>query len=184
MKTLAVAAAVLALSVGAAFAQNHKVGDIEITDAWAPATTGAKPTNSAAYMSLVDQGSKPDELIAASSAVAQKVELHVFEVENGVYGMHRVDAIVIEPGAAATILRPGGAHVMLEGLKRPLRAGETFPLTLTFKNAGTLNLQVRVESPQAAVANANDWPGSKASRGLFLKVGKGADRSGPAWPSR
>ena len=88
MKTIAIGATVLVLSVATAFAQTHKVGDIEVTNAWAPATTGAKLTNSAAYMSLVDQGSKSDELIAASSAVAQKVELHVFEVENGVYGMH------------------------------------------------------------------------------------------------
>ena len=135
-------------------------------------------------MSLVDRGSKPDELIAASSAVAQKAELHVFEVENGVYGMHGVDAIAIDPGAAATILRPGGAHVMLEGLKQPLRAGETFPLTLTFRKAGALNLEVRVESPQAAVANASEWPGTKVSRGLFLKVGKGANGSGRKWLSR
>jgi hypothetical protein len=45
---------------------------------------------------------------------------------------------------------------MLEGLKQPLNAGETFPLTLTFKNAGQLRVEVRVESPQAAMANASD----------------------------
>ena len=67
---------------------------------------------------------------------------------------------------------------MLEGLKRPLRAGATFPLTLTFRNAGALNIEVRVESPQAAVANATDWPATKVSRGLFLKAGKGANWSG------
>jgi copper(I)-binding protein len=54
-------------------------------------------------------------LISASSPVAKKVEL--FDVENGVYGMHRVDAIQVSRGAVATVLRPGGAHVMLEGLK-------------------------------------------------------------------
>ena len=51
---------------------------------------GPKLTNSAAYMRLTDQGTKADELISASTPVAQKVELHVFNVENGVYGMHPV----------------------------------------------------------------------------------------------
>ena len=71
-------------------------------------------------------------------------------VENGVYGMHRVSSIRVSPGAASTVLQPGGAHVMLEGLKRPLKPGETFPLSLTFKNAGELNVKVQVESQQMA----------------------------------
>jgi periplasmic copper chaperone A len=155
MKSIAIVAALYVLSVGTAFGQNNEVRDIQVTHPWAPATIGAKPTNSAAYMSLTDQGTAPDELTSASSPVAQKVELHVFDVDNGVYGMHRVDAIQVSPGAASTVLRPGGAHVMLEGLKHPLKAGETFPLSLTFKNAGELRVEVRVESQQAAMANAS-----------------------------
>jgi hypothetical protein len=123
-------------------------------------------------MTLTDQGSTSDKLVAASSPVAQKVELHVFYVESGVYGMHQVDAIAITPGAASTVLRPGGAHVILESLTRSLRAGTTFPLTLNFQNAGALTLEVPVESPQAVEADATDWQASKAARGLFLKVGK------------
>ncbi|HUN98684.1 MAG TPA: copper chaperone PCu(A)C [Bradyrhizobium sp.] len=45
---------------------------------------------------------------------------------------------------------------MLEGLKQPLKVGETFPLTLTFKNAGQLRVEVEVRSPQVATANASD----------------------------
>ena len=126
-------------------------------------------------MTLIDQGAEPDELVAASSPVARKLELHVFDVANGVYGMHRVDAIAVTPGATATVLAPGGAHVMLEGLTRPLRAGETFPLTLTFKNAGALQVDVRVESPDAVAADAS---GKRA-----LRVSKTAS-SGPEWPAR
>ena len=81
------------------------------------------------------------------------MELHVFNVENGVYGMHPVHAIEVSPGAASTVLQPGGAHVMLEGLKQPLKVGETFPLSLTFKKAGQLRIEVRVESPQTAMAS-------------------------------
>ncbi len=155
MKRLAIAAALLALGASAAWAQSDRIGSIEVSNPWAPAT-GSTLTNTAVYLSLTDVGMKSDELVGASSAVAQKTELHVFDVENGVYGMHKVDGIEVTPGGAATVLRPGGAHIMLESLKRPLRAGTTFPLTLIFQRAGQLQVEVRVESPQAAVAKANN----------------------------
>jgi copper(I)-binding protein len=151
MKTVLAAAALIAVA-SAASAQNARVGDIEIGHAWAPAMTAANLTNSAVYMRLTGIGTEPDELLSASSPVAQKAELHVFSVENHIYGMHSVDAIKVSPGAAATVLRPGGAHVMLAGLKRPLKVGESFPMSLTFKNAGKVQIEVRVGSPQAAVA--------------------------------
>jgi periplasmic copper chaperone A len=154
-------------------AETDRVGDIEVVHPWVAATTETKLTNSAVYMSLTDGGTRSDELVTASSPVAQKVELHVFDIENGVYGMHKIDAIAITPGAASTVLRPGGAHVMLESLKRPLRAGTTIPLTLTFQNAGTLTIEVPVESPQPAVADAPVAQASKVPRGLFLKTGNG-----------
>jgi periplasmic copper chaperone A len=152
MKRLALATAALAFGISAAWAQSTKIGDIAIAHPWAPAAT----TNSAAYMGLVDTGSLPDQLVSASSPLADKVELHVFDVENGVYGMHPVHAIEVTPGAAATILRPGSAHVMLKGLKRPLKAGETFPLSLTFKNAGKVQIEVSVKGPQQVAAQASD----------------------------
>jgi periplasmic copper chaperone A len=173
MKTLATAAA-LALTAATAFAQTDRAGDIEVAHPWTAATAENKLTNGAAYMVLTDRGTGSDELVAASSPVAQKVELHVFDVENGVYGMHKVDAIAITPGAASTVLRPGGAHVMLISLKRPLRAGTTIPLTLTFRNAGTLTIEMPVESPQPAVTDAAAGQVSKVPRGLFMTTGKGA----------
>jgi periplasmic copper chaperone A len=175
MKTIAIAAA-LASIAGTGFAQTHST--IEVASPWAAATADTTLTNSAVYMSLTDRGTRSDELVAASSPVAQKVELHVFDVENGVYGMHKVEAIAIAPGAASTVLRPGGAHVMLESLKRPLRAGTTIPLTLTFQNAGTLTIAVPVESREPAVIAA-----SKVPPGLFMTTRKNA-RRGAESPSR
>jgi periplasmic copper chaperone A len=87
MKSILTATALLVCGTSAAFAQNAHIGDIEITHAWAPEMAKNKLTNSAAYIRLADIGTKPDELISASSPVAQKVELHVFGVENGIYRM-------------------------------------------------------------------------------------------------
>jgi periplasmic copper chaperone A len=155
MKMVTIGTALVFAGVGVALAQNDRIGDIEVAKPWAPATRSTL-TNSAVYLSLTDLGAKSDELIGATSPIAQQVELHVFSIENGVYGMHKVDGIEIMPGSAATVLRPGGAHVMLESLKRPLRAGTTFPLTLIFQRAGQLQIEVPVESPQAAVANTTE----------------------------
>jgi len=151
---IAVAGA-LALIAPASWAQKYRAGSIDVEQPWALATAGYDLTNSAAYMRIGDHGSQPDQLISASSPVARKVVLHVFEVENGVYGMDPVAAIAITPGTALTVLEPGGAHVMLEGLKQPLKAGETFPLTLSFKRAGTLRVEVQVRGPAAHVAQAD-----------------------------
>jgi periplasmic copper chaperone A len=154
MAGIAVAGAI-ALTTVAARAQNYHAGPIEVDHPWALATTGFDLTNAAAYMRLSDHGAQPDQLVSAASPVAAKVALHVFDVENGVYGMHPVSAIEIASGAAVTVLEPGGAHVMLEGLKKPLKPGESFPLTLNFKKAGTLQIEVQVESTGQAVAEGN-----------------------------
>ena len=61
-------------------------------------------------------------------------------------------------GRAAVVLRPGTTHVMLTGLKQPLKEGETFPLTLDFAKAGKQDVQVKV-----AKAGAMDIPGMGAA---------------------
>jgi periplasmic copper chaperone A len=155
MKTSLIAAVMLLAGANAALAENDRVGDIEVAGAWAPAT-GSNPTNSAVYLRLTVRGDKSDQLVGATSPVAQKVELHVFSVENGVYGTHKVDGIEITPGSVATVLRPGGAHVMLESLKQPLRAGTTFPVTLIFQRAGQFKIEVPVQSPQGASAKETE----------------------------
>jgi copper(I)-binding protein len=132
------------------------VGQIDVDNPWALATKGFDLTNGAAYMRLTDHGTQPDQLVSASTPVARKVQLHVFNVENGVYGMHPVSAIQISPGTAPTVLDPGGAHVMLEGLTQPLKAGDSFPLTLSFEKAGKLRVEVRIESSESIVARATN----------------------------
>jgi periplasmic copper chaperone A len=152
---IAVAGAI-AFTAGTAWAQNYHVGQIDVDNPWALATTGFDLTNGAAYMRLSDHGTQPDQLVSASSPVARKIELHVFNVENGIYGMHPVSAIQVSPGTAPTVLEPGGAHVMLEGLTQPLKAGDRFPLTLTFEKAGKLRVEVRVEGSEPMTARATN----------------------------
>ena len=115
---------------------------VKVEEAWARASAGAA-RNGAAYLTLVNLGAAPDRLLAAASPVAEKAELHTHLLEDGVMRMRPVTAVEVHPGTP-TVLRPGGLHVMLFGLKAPLEDGQRFPLSLRFEKAGTVEVEVAV----------------------------------------
>jgi copper(I)-binding protein len=99
-------------------------------------------------MTLINTGQETDRLLSASGDVANTIELHTHLLENNVMKMRKIDAIEVAPGEP-TMLRPGGLHIMLIGLKKPLAAGQTFPLTLKFEKAGETSVQVTVRDKDA-----------------------------------
>ena len=110
---------------------------------WARATpAGAR--SAVVYMTLVDRRTTDDRLLGASTPVAEKVELHSNTNDNGVMKMRQLPSIVLHPGIDVA-LQPGGTHMMLFGLKRALKEGETFPLTLEFEQAGRIEVTVAVK---------------------------------------
>jgi len=141
IKLLAFAAS-LALA-SAALAQTSQ---LEVSDAWARATPG-KAENGVAYLTI--RSPTPDHLVSASSPVAKKAELHTMEMAGMVMKMRPLAGLDI-PAGQPVALKPGGEHIMLLGLTRPLREGQSFPLTLNFEKAGTRTVTVAVEKPGAA----------------------------------
>lgn len=139
----------LVLSSGAALAADYKVGDLTISDPWSRALPPNAPAG-AAYFTVTNQGQAQDRLVGAASDVAGKAELHTHVKSGEMMRMQKVDAVDIPAGGEATFA-PGGNHVMLIGLKRPLKDGEQFPLTLEFEKAG----KVQVEVPVRADAQGN-----------------------------
>ena len=123
--------------VGAASAQ---MDELEVKDAWARATP-SKATTGAVYLSIMSP--IPDRLISASAPVANKVDLMTIDSRGGMMKMRYVDAIDV-PANKAVVLNPDGLHVWLAGLKQPLKAGNSFPLTLTFEKAGQREVIVSV----------------------------------------
>jgi periplasmic copper chaperone A len=79
-------------------------------------------------------------------------EMHLSSMKDGVMSMRSLNSVEIGSGAPLSF-EPNGRHVMLMGLKRPLKAGEEFPLVLTFANAGPVEVRVRVLRPGEAVRN-------------------------------
>mgnify|MGYP001079771905 CR=1 FL=1 len=137
----AVTGAVMAVAATAA-AHEYKLGDIVIHHPWARASAGNAKT-AAAYFGLVNTGAEPDRLIAAEATVG-RAELHTHIHEEDVVKMRQVEAIDLAAGETVT-LEPGGLHVMLMDLVEPLKEGNSFPLTLTFERAGSIEVEVKIE---------------------------------------
>lgn len=120
-----------------------KVGDVMIHGAWARASLG-NTKNSAAYMIIEATGDAADRLVGTETDAANSAELHNHLMENGIAKMRPVAAVEVAPGEP-TVLQPGGLHVMLMGVKQPLVEGETMMLSLTFEQAGSVDLEVPIK---------------------------------------
>ena len=140
LKPLVIAGCLL-ISGGAA----AQTGQIEVKDAWARATPG-KAENGAAYLTIETPAA--DKLVAVSSPAAKKTGLHTMTTEGGIMKMRPLDRIEV-PANQPVTLKPGGIHIMLQGLNEPLQAGKSFPLTLTFEKAGQRQVEVAVEKAGA-----------------------------------
>lgn len=116
-------------------------GNIRVTEAWSRPTPPGTEVG-VAYFVINNQGGN-DRLVGASSPVAKRAELHVSQMEGGIMRMKHLDAVEVKSGVP-TSFEPSGRHVMLTGLKRPLKEGDAFPLVLNFANAGPVKVQVHV----------------------------------------
>lgn len=124
-------------------AHDFTLGALKIDHPWARASAGPA-RNSAAFMTIHNAGGA-DRLVAVAADVSERVELHTHMMEGDVMKMRHVEAVEV-PANAMAELQPGGFHVMLIGLKAPLKEGEHFPLTLTFEKAGEITVDVAVEA--------------------------------------
>ena len=130
------------LAAGAALAQQ---GGVEVENAWARATPGSVRTG-ALYLTI--RSPVADRLVGVATPVAQKAAVHLMEMSGMVMKMRPLPALDIPAGKPVT-LAPGGLHIMLEGLKSPLKEGQSFTLDLDFAKAGARQVSVRVAAPGA-----------------------------------
>lgn len=148
MKTMMTAATlVVALAGGAGAQSSFKVGPIEVADAWARASAG-RAAAGAAYFEVRNHGAQADRLVSATTKVARKASLHAHVMTGDIMRMEPVDGLDV-PAGGAVILKPGGHHMMLMGLARPLMRGRSFALTLTFEKAGSVTVMVVIRAPGA-----------------------------------
>jgi copper(I)-binding protein len=116
---------------------------IVIQDAFARASIGLAK-NGVVFMSIYNRSDKSDQLLGVQTDIAKNSSLHSHLNNNGIMKMRRVARIAI-PRNSNIELKPGGFHVMLMGLKKPLTEGNQFNLTLVFKNTGKLTVPVKIK---------------------------------------
>lgn len=162
-RTFGAAIALLLAFATPAFAHSIEVGSLSLTDLWTRATPPGAPT-AGGYLTITNTGSEADTLIAVSSPLAARNEIHIMETKDGVMTMHPVEGIEIPAGGTVT-LAPGGYHLMFISLTAPLKEGEKMPVTLTFERAGSIDtflhiLAIGADGPDGAATGGHDEHGS------------------------
>lgn len=123
----------------------QKSPQIELQNAWARPTAGQAPA--AVYVTIENKSASDDRLTGASSDRAAMAMVHQTELVDGVSRMRMAGEINI-PAGERIEMAPGGTHVMLEGLRAPLKAGDRFDLVLRFKQSGDKTVKVTVQKSE------------------------------------
>ena len=105
--------------------------DVEVIEPYVRAVPPGAPAT-AAFMQLKDNGDDI-ALVKAHSDVAESVELHTHTHDNGVMRMRPIKQLDLKKGETVA-LQPGGHHIMLIGLTRALKEGDTVNIDLEFSD--------------------------------------------------
>ena len=141
MKALVAAALLASAATLPAWAAN-----VGVTDAWARATMPGQKV-SGAYMQI--RSDADARLVGASSPAVPRVEVHEMKMDGDVMRMREVKAIELPKGKTVS-LEPGGYHIMLMNLAKPIAAGEIIPLVLTVESGGkqqTIEVKAEARAP-------------------------------------
>ena len=153
-----------ALFTAPCFAQQPPT--VTAQDAWARATTPGVSTGGI-YVTLTSPAG--DKLVAASSPNAAKADVHEMRMDGNVMRMRAVPGGLDLPAGKPVSLTPSGYHIMLEGLKAPLRQGTVIPVHLVFQKAPPIDVQAVVGSigaagPAGAQSSPPMMPGMSMSK--------------------
>lgn len=122
------------------YAAQSFAGDVAVSDGWSRASA---PGQDSAAVGLRITSQKEARMIAVSSPASATAEMHTMKHEDGMMKMRRVESFVL-PAKKEIILGAGGDHLMLISLKKPLKAGDSVPLTLTVQFADKRTEKIEV----------------------------------------
>ena len=121
---------------------------LSVTHPYARSTMPGQASG-AAYLTIENKGKQADKLIAITSPAAKSVEIHTMTMDGNVMKMREAGNVELKPHDKITMNPGDGYHIMLIGLKQPLKPGDKFPLTLNFEKSGKLEVSVTVEDAAA-----------------------------------
>ena len=143
--------------------------NINLSAGWTRATPG-NATNAAVYLRIANVGMEPDRLVGVRIAAAGRTEIHTGGMEGGVMRMQMVQSLPI-PAMDAVTFAPNGNHLMLVGLKAPLRENESFLAVLELEKGGSQTVSVKVMAANAM--------GPPAAAGSTRDITSGATQPAP-----
>jgi periplasmic copper chaperone A len=137
--------AAITLTLAAIFisAGGASASSIMIIEAYARASATPTAAAGAAYVSVMNHAAEADTLVSAATPAARTAEIHMTVTADGVMKMKAAGELEI-PAMGRLEMKPGGYHIMLVGLKAPLRKGDEIEITLTFEKAGDVTVKVPV----------------------------------------
>ena len=129
------------LALGLLLWSTAVLAQVQVKDAWSrPTPPGAKLA--AGYLTIANAGAS-DKLVAASSSMAKRVEMHITLRDGEILRMREVKELGV-PQQSSLVLAPGGAHLMLIDIQRPFKAGEKVPVTLKFASGREVKIELAV----------------------------------------
>jgi copper(I)-binding protein len=117
---------------------------IVVSRAHARATVPGQTTG-AAYIDIENRGKTDDKLLKIVTPAAQSAEVHSMTMDGSIMRMREVGQIDLKPAAKVAMAANEGYHIMLVGLKQPLKAGQKIPLSLRFEKAGKIDVEAVVD---------------------------------------
>ena len=136
-------ATVLTLGAILALTPGVLASDVMVMGAFARASAVSTAKAGTVYMSLTNQGAVADHLLSITTDAAETAQIHESAVKDSVATMQTVTALEI-PAGGTVELKPGGLHIMLSGLKAPLKKGDVIMLELNFEHAGKVEVMANV----------------------------------------
>jgi hypothetical protein len=133
------------------YAAQGFAGEVVVSDAWSRATA---PGQDSAVVGLRITSQKDARMVALSSPAAAEAQMHSMTHENGMMKMRQLDSLTL-PAKQEIVLGAGGDHLMLINLKKPLKAGDVIPMTLTVQFSDKSTEQVSVKAVVQPLTHAH-----------------------------
>lgn len=116
--------------------------ELAIDGAWVRATPPNRDVT-AAYLVVKNPSDRPRVLLSVETPAAEYTELHTMRQVDDMMEMEKIERLLV-PAQGEAVLRPGGNHIMLFGLKNPLAEGDSVSLTLRFADESNRNVTAEV----------------------------------------
>ncbi len=151
MRRLILGLGIAAAIAAPATARDVRAGELQLRNPTVKASLAGSP-NTAGFLTVLNTGKRPDRLISASCACAAKVELHRMWMEGSVMRMRPAEGGFVIPAGGVMTLSESGNHMMLTGVKAPLKIGSSVAITLKFEHAGVVRVEFAVRGLPGAMA--------------------------------